>query len=118
MSKKIVRDILLSIPIGILYIFFINKLIEIFNKELLCEDKIKRTIAISFIAIIVGYTLAFKLFSYKKTYNRIAKYSLILGSTIIFINSIIYQWPELETDTKLFITGISLITAIGLSYKL
>ena len=117
-NKKLVRDILISIPISILYVFFVNKLIEMMNMNLLYEDKIKRTIAISFVAVIVGYVLAFKLFSYKKTYNRIAKYSLILGSTFIFLNSILYQWPQLETDTKLIIIGISLVSALVFSYKI
>lgn len=117
-NRKLVRDILISIPLGILYIFFINKLIELLNKDLVYEDKIKRTIAISFVAVIVGYVLAFKLFNYKKTYNRIAKYSLIFGSTFIFLNSIIYQWPQLANDTKLIIVGIAFITSLVLTYKL
>jgi len=117
-NKKLVRDILISIPVGILYIFFINKLIDLLNKELLYEDKIKRTIAVSFVSVIVGYVLAFKLFSYKKTYNRIAKYSLIIGSTFIFFNSILYQWPQLENDTKLIIIGIAFIVSLMLSYKI
>jgi len=116
-NKKLVRDILISIPISILYIFFIQKLIELLNKDLLYEDKIKRTIAISFVAVIVGFVLAFKIFNYKKTYNRIAKYSLIFGSTFIFLNSLLYQWPQLSNDTKLIIVGISLSCALIFSYK-
>jgi hypothetical protein len=117
-NKKLVRDILLSIPIGLMYIFFINKLIELLNSDLICEEKVKRTIVISIVAVIVGFVLAFKVFGVKPTYNRIAKYSLILGSSIIFINSIIYHWPQLSTDTKLIIVGITFILSIVLSYKL
>ena len=116
-NKKLVRDVLISIPISILYIFFIQKLIDLFNRDLVYDDKIKRSIAISFVAVIVGFVLAFKIFSYKKTYNRIAKYSLIFGSTFIFLNSILYQWPQLASDTKLIIIGISLVSALVLSYK-
>ena len=116
-NKKLVRDILISIPISILYIFFIQKLIELLNKDLIYEEKIKRTIAISFVAVIVGFVIAFKLFNYKKTYNRIAKYSLIFGSSFIFLNSILYQWPQLASDTKLIIIGIGLVCALLLSYK-
>ena len=116
-NKKIVRDVLISIPISILYIFFIQKLIELLNNDLIYEDKIKRTIAISFVAVIVGFVVAFKIFNYKKTYNRIGKYSLICGSTFIFLNSILYQWPHLANDTKLIVIGISLCSALVLSYK-
>ena len=116
-NKKLVRDILISIPISILYVFFIQKLIELLNKDLIYEEKIKRTIAISFVAVIVGFVIAFKIFNYKKSYNRIAKYSLILGSSFIFLNSILYQWPQLANDTKLIIIGISLVCALALSYR-
>ena len=116
--KKLVRDILLSIPISALYIFFINKLTDIFNEDLIYEQKVKRTIVISIVSVIVGMVLAFKVFGVKPMYNRIAKYSLIFGSTIIFFNSIIYHWPQLTTDTKLIIVGITLFLSITLSYKL
>lgn len=116
--KKLVRDILLSIPIGAMYIFFINKLTDILNEDLIYEQKVKRTIVISIVSVIVGMVLAFKVFGVKPTYNRIAKYSLIFGSTIIFFNSVIYHWPQLTTDTKLIIVGITLFLSIALSYKL
>ena len=116
--KKLVRDILLSIPIGALYIFFINKLTEILNEDLVYEQKVKRTIVISIVSVIVGLVLAFKVFGVKPTYNRIAKYSLIFGSTVIFFNSVIYHWPQLTTDTKLIIVGLTLFLSIALSYKL
>jgi hypothetical protein len=119
MSNKIlVRDILLAFPIGIMYIFFVNKLAEILNEDLICEEKIKRTISISIVAVIVGFVMAFKIFGVKPTYNRIVKYSLIFGSTIIFLNSIIYHWPQLSTDIKLLIVGLIFITSIGLTYRL
>jgi len=116
--KKLVRDILLSIPIGALYIFFINKLTDILNEDLIYEQKVKRTIVISIISVIIGMVLAFKVFGVKPTYNRIAKYSLIFGSIIIFLNSIIYHWTQLTTDTKLIIVGITLFLSIAISYKL
>ena len=117
-NKKLVRDILLSIPIGLLYVFFINKITELLTSDTIYEEKIKKTISISFIVVIVGYILAFKIFSSGKLKNRIIKYSLIFSSTIILINSIVYHWVELSNDTKAFMIGILLLMSFLLSYKL
>jgi hypothetical protein len=117
-NKKLVRDVLLSIPLGVLYVFFINKILQLLTSETVYEEKVKKSIAISFIAIIVGYVLAFKIFSSGKLKNRIIKYSLILGTSLLLINSILYQWTELNTDTKALMTGILLVLLFVLSYKL
>lgn len=117
-NKKIVRDILLSIPFGLLYVFFINKILEMMTSDTIFEDKIKKTISISFVVVIVGYIISFKIFSSGKLKNRIIKYSLLFGNTIILINSIIYYWPQLSTDTKALIVGILLMLGFIISYKL
>lgn len=117
-NKKIVRDILLSIPCGFLYVFFINKIIELLTSETVFEEKIKKTIAISFVIVIIGYMLAIKIFASGKLKNRIIKYSLIFGSSIILLNSVIYHWPQLSNDTKALMIGILLLTLFILSYKL
>jgi hypothetical protein len=117
-NKKLVRDILLSIPIGLLYIFFIYKIMELLTSESVYEEKIKKMISLSFIIVIVGLILAFKIFSSGKLKNRIIKYSLIFGNSIILFNSIIYHWPQLSTDTKALMIGILLVISFLLSYRL
>ncbi len=117
-NKKLVRDILLSIPLGLLYVFFFNKKILLLKIYSIFEEKIKKAISISFICVIVGYILAFKIFNNGKLKNRIVKYSLTFGSSIILINSIIYHWPELNTDTKTFMIGVLFLLSIILSYKI
>lgn len=117
-NKKLVRDILIAIPIGILYVLFINKLNQIVTNDLEYAEKIKKSIMINFVAAIVGFILAYKVFGNKKVYNRIIKYALIFGSALIFINALLYNWPELETDTKAIIFGITLVISILITYKL
>lgn len=117
-NKKLVRDILISIPLGLLYVFFVNKIIELLTSDTVYEEKIKKIIAISFIIIIIGYILAFKMFSKGKLKNRIIKYSLVIGTTIILANSILYHWTELKSDTKAFMAGGLLLLIFGLTYKL
>ena len=117
-NKKLVRDILLSVPFGLLYVFFINKVSELLTSETVYEEKIKKTISISFIVVIVGFILAFKIFSSGKLKNRIIKYTLVFGSCIILLNSIVYHWPELSNDAKALMVGVLLLMSFLFSYKL
>ncbi len=117
-NKKRVRDLLISIPISLLYVFFINKIIQVLTSESEFEEKIKKKISISFVAIIVGYVLAIKVFSHGKMKNRIIKYSLMIGTTLILINSVVYNWPQLKNDTKTFVVGALLLLFFMYSYKI
>jgi hypothetical protein len=117
-NKKRVRDLLISIPISLLYIFFINKIIQVLTSESEFEEKIKKKISISFVAIIVGYLLAIKVFSHGKMKNRIIKYSLMIGTTLILINTIVYNWPQLKNDTKTFVVGALLLLFFMYSYRI
>ncbi len=117
-NKKRVRDLLISVPISLLYVFFINKIIQVLTSESEFEEKIKKKISISFVAIIVGYVLAIKVFSHGKMKNRIIKYSLMIGTTLILINSVVYNWPQLKNDTKTFVVGALLLLFFIYSYKL
>ena len=117
-NRKRVRDLLLSIPVSLLYVFFINKIINILTSDTEYEKKIKKKISMSFVIVIIGYALAFKVFNSGKLKNRIIKYSLIFGTTFILINSILYNWPELKNDTKTFIVGTLLLLLFIMSYKL
>ena len=117
-NKKRVRDLLISVPISLLYVFFINKIIQVLTSESEFEEKIKKKISISFVAIIVGYVLAIKIFSHGKMKNRIIKYSLMIGTTLILINTIVYNWPQLKNDTKTFVVGALLLLFFMYSYRI
>ena len=117
-NKKRVRDLLISVPISLLYVFFINKIIQVLTSESEFEEKIKKKISISFVAIIVGYVLAIKVFSHGKMKNRIIKYSLMIGTTLILINTIVYNWPQLKNDTKTFVVGALLLLFFMYSYRI
>ena len=117
-NKKRVRDLLISVPISLIYVFFINKIIQVLTSESEFEEKIKKKISISFVAIIVGYVLAIKVFSHGKMKNRIIKYSLMIGTTLILINTIMYNWPQLKNDTKTFVIGALLLLFFIYSYKI
>lgn len=100
-NKKLVRDILISIPISALYVYFINKINEIIINDLEYNKKIKRSIMIYFITVIVSLIIAFKIFGSGKTYNRIIKYSLIFSSVYIFTNAILYNSQNYKLILKL-----------------
>jgi len=117
-NKKLVRDILLSMLYGTIYVFFINRVSELLTSDTVYEEKIKKMISISFIVVIVGMVLAFKIFSTGRLKNRIIKYTLVVGSSVILLNSIVYHWPELNNDTKAFMIGTLLLLLFLTSYRL
>lgn len=118
-NKKLVKDILISIPVAILYVYFINKVNDmLIHEEDEFNDKIKKTIVFSFIAAICGYMLAIYVFNHNRPLaNRMVKYALSLGSTIIIVNTLANNWDLLEKDTKTFMVGGFLLAIILLSYK-
>jgi hypothetical protein len=118
-NQKLVKDILISIPVAILYVYFINKVNDmLIHEEDEFNDKIKKTIVFSFIAAICGYMLAIYVFNNKRPLaNRMVKYALSLGSTIIIVNTLANNWDLLEKDTKTFMVGGFLLAIILLSYK-
>lgn len=117
-NKKLVRDILLSIPLSLLYLFFINKILELLTSDTVYENKIRKNIAMSFIISIIGIIISLKIFSNGKLKNRIIKYTLIFSGLIILFNTIIYNWPQLSIDTKALFVGIILICGFVYSYKI
>lgn len=113
-------DILISISISILYVFFIQKISEMTIKDLEYNERIQKEIIISLIGGIVGYIIAIYLLEIKKykIKNKAVKYGILLGSTFIIINALIFNWLIIDNDIKLFIIGCLLIFFIFISYKM
>ena len=116
-NKDLVKDVLFSIPIAIFMAFFIIKFAEMSSTDLSLEDKLKKTLLISIIASSVGLVLAIFIFGRGSLKNRAVKYGLILGSSILLINSIIFNWDLLSHEIKLSIIGFILFIIVGITYK-
>lgn len=118
-NKQLVKNIILSVPIGVLYYIFVLKLNEVLIDQVEYDKKMNRTIAIGLVAGLSGFILALKVFGNKKlfTYNLSLLIGLIIGSIGILTNSVLYNWDFLSQDTKLIIIGISLIAVGIFSYR-
>ena len=115
-SKSVVLNVLLAIPIGLLFILFVNKLIEILTHDTVAEARIKKNIIISFIIGIIGILIAWFIFYKSKVKNLGVMLGLMLGSIYLMINSLILNWDKLSNDTKLFMIGTILVALIVISY--
>lgn len=114
---KIIFDILLSLPIGLAYSIFFHKLGEILNADYEYNKKIQRNLILAFIGGIVGLVLVILAFGKNKLfYNRAVKYGLIVGSIMLLVHTLIYNWNVLENDVKLFAVVSSLIVLIWYAY--
>ena len=117
MSKKsLVFDSLMSLPILLLYLLFINKLIEILVSTLDAKDKIKKHLLYSFVIGVCGIVLAIYIFDNSGIKNRSVKIALSIGSAIIIINSFIINWDQLDQDVKLFMLGGILVLTVLFTY--
>jgi len=116
MAKPIIIDVLIAIPITILFVLFITKFIEIITNEDKAEDKIKKNLIISFIIGIIGILCAWFIFYKSKVKNRSVMISLILGSLYLIGNSLFLNWNKLSNDSKLFMIGSVLVGLIVISY--
>ncbi len=112
-------DVLIAIPIGLLYTYIINNISDIFTADIVFEQKIQRTLIFGFISGILGYIIALLLFNQKCILdNRSVKYGLFFGSSLLLINTLLFNWYVLDNDTRLFIMGAIFIFFISLSYKM
>jgi len=116
MTKPLIVDIVLSIPIAGLLILFINKLIEILTMNMPAEEKIKKNIIIAFIIGIISILIGWFVF-YKSAVKNIAvMLGLYLSAAYLTINSLLVNWNKLSNDTKLFMLGTVLVSLIVVTY--
>lgn len=109
--------LVLSIPIAIIYNLMINKLSNMITNNYAQKNKIQKDLIISIICGILGIAIGYYVFGNEKIENKIVKYGLMLGGTILLVYSSIYNWNTLEDITKLiFLLGI-LVFIIFFSYN-
>lgn len=109
---SIISDILIAIPIGTLYYFFVDSLLNNFYDDNTTEH------VIVFIISIVGIILSFTLFKNNRTLkNRSIQFGLILGSSLLFFYHIVCKWNNICSNTKIILFSISLCILVWYSYN-
>lgn len=104
-----ITDLILSIPFGIIYYFFIDKLINVSLDEIGYDNKYQQSLIIIFIIGLIGLILAFTLFKNNPYFkNRTLQFGLILGNVLLLFYSIISNWNDIDDFTKVIIFSIML----------
>lgn len=114
MEIKNLRYILTAIPFSVLFVYLIRRFEKEFSKNLPENKKFGRIAIMSIIVFVIGFILALNMFNKNTVSDKIIKYALILGSSFIFINSILFHWSQLTYNTKFTIIVIALLLKIFL----
>lgn len=115
---KLFFDLLIAIPMGILYNLMVLKFGEIANANLPYKLKTQRNLLLAFGSAAMAFFLAQFIFDEKKQFgNRAVKYGLWIGMCILLIHVMMYNWHVLENDTKLIIMIITFVILLFYSYS-
>ena len=113
----LLKDIIIAVPIGIIFNVFVQKLASLILYDIPYEEKYQKTIILLFIAGIVGILIAQTMFSKNARYkNRAMRYGLTFGSALLLIYSLITNWDKMDDSTKLVIMGIIMSGLIWYCY--
>lgn len=115
-NKSLLKDIFISVPITLIYLLFINKLIEVFTENMMAEERFKRHIIYSFVIGIIAIVIGIYIFGNTGLKNRPVKFALILGSILLILYSLYNNWQSLLTDSKLLIIGGLFAITVAISY--
>jgi hypothetical protein len=111
-------DIGVAVPIGVLYTVIVQKIAEILTKDIKYDERIQKNLILAFIGGMFGYIVAMSLFDKGSLLeNRGVKYGMFFGSSLLIVNTVLFNWSVLDNDTKLFILGFVLSAIIIVSYR-
>ena len=115
----ILTDIILAIPIGIMYNILAYYVSDMLNTNLIYEDKIQSNFVLNFIFGVIGLFVGYYLFKKnKKLKNKAIRYGLYFGSFILLFNTLVYNWNIMSDSIKLIVFIIVLMFLLLLAYKL
>ena len=105
-------DVVLAVPIGILYNTLIHTICDTFNSDLSYNEKMQKNLIIIFVGSIIGGLIA-----YYNEKNRALKYGLYLGSILLFSHAVLYNWAHMHNDTKIIVMAMCFILLIWFTYN-
>jgi hypothetical protein len=113
---SVVTDLILAVPIGIIYNMIIHELSVILNDNFSYKDKIQRNLLMIFGGGLLGFVLAIFFLS-NSNQNIAIKYGLYLGSSLLLFHSVINNWQVMHNDTRIIIMILTLCVLIWYSYS-
>ncbi len=108
----LITNIIIGIPIGLLYNMIVHKICEILNDNLPYSKKIQNNLIIIISFSIIAFSVA-----YHSNKNKSLKYGLYFGATLLFLHSIVYNWHYMSNDTKAIISVFCFICLIWYSFS-
>jgi hypothetical protein len=112
-----ISNLLIAIPIGIIYNILVHKLGEIFNDNLDYNSKIQKNLLLSFGGGIIALLIASLVFGeHRKYQNRTIRYGFYIGAFLLLFHSILYNWKTMENDIKFIVMMILLVILISYTY--
>lgn len=111
----VITDLLLAVPIGIIYNMLVHEFAYIFNEKFNYKDKVQKTLLIVFGGGMFGMIIAMFCLS-NSVQNTAVKYGLYIGSILLLFHSIFYNWQIMQNDTRIIIMILTLCTLIWFSY--
>ncbi len=113
----ILKDIIIAIPIGVVYNFIVNRAINVSFGQMAYSEKYQKSLIFMFVIGLIGMILAFTLFKNHPMFkNRPLRMGLIFGSSILIFYSMITNWEKMDDITKIIMFGIILISLVWYSY--
>lgn len=113
----IITDLIIAVPIGILYNQTVHKISDMFNGDLSYEDKYQKNLLFIFGGGLMGLLIAFFMLNSKTYNNRALKYGLYLGSFILFVHSVFYNWHIMRNDAKIIVLLLALSSLIWYTFS-
>ena len=105
---NILSDAIYTVPFGIIYTVFFQKLGDILFANYKDISKLQKNVTLVFFAGIIGLILSQLYFNSKTYRNKIVKQGLVISGIICIFWSSVIHWDKLTDYTKLFLMGISL----------
>ena len=110
-----ITNLLLAIPIGVIYNMIVHELSNVLNDKSSYKNKVQKSLLLLFGGGLFGFVVAMFMLSGEK--NSPVRYGLLLGSALLFIHSVMYNWKIMQNDTRIIIMTLTLFTLIWYSYS-
>jgi hypothetical protein len=104
----ILIDAIIALPIGIIYNMLVHQIGEASDGNMEYNEKLQKNLLVTFVGAIVAFMLAYSFFSKGKYKNRSVRFGLYLGTALLILHSIGYNWNILRNDTKIIVMCITL----------
>jgi hypothetical protein len=112
------KDILISIPFGIILNIFVHQMANTMNNDLQYNDKFQRSLIIIFVSGIISLLIGNTIFKTNKSIkNSVMQYGLTIGGLLMIVYTTISNWDNMDDTTKLIIFGLLLGGIIFYIYK-